>query len=68
MSGCPHRPPCQTASTWICEKRSEVELAIARGVVTAAEGASLMAKYGVRLTPPSRVDSGTRESGQKRLL
>ncbi len=69
LVGCPHRPPCLTSSRWVCEKRTDVEDAIRRGVFSREDGARLMLKYGVALTAASKVFTGARPVAvQKRLL
>ncbi len=66
--GCQHRPKCPDGVTrWACGKRTEIEAAVAHDVITRAEGASLLVKMGVTMTPPSRVYQGAAVK-QTRLL
>ncbi len=68
MTDCPHKPSCPSSAThWSCGKRTEIEWAVAHEVITRAEGASLLLKMGVTMTPASRVYRGA-EVKQARLL
>lgn len=62
MSGlldCRHKPPCPiTASRWRCGRRTQIELAVNRGVVERDAARRLLAGYGVPMTPLSRVYRG----------
>jgi hypothetical protein len=66
---CLHRPPCPTSSCrWICAQRTLIEQAILRGVFTRDEGARLLHKYGVPITPVSKVYQGRVVDPQRKLL
>ncbi len=66
--GCDHRPPCPTsACRWKCSRRTEIEQAIVRGLFSREDAFKLLEKYGVPLTPASRVYRG-QPLTQKRLL
>lgn len=66
---CPHKPACPTSSSrWRCGYRTQLEAGVARGVITHQAAASLLAKYGVPISP-QRVYQGTAppEPEQRRL-
>ena len=59
MSDCRHRPPCPTGTTrWVCCQRTEVERLVAEGAIERPRAMSLLAKYHVPISPPSRVYKG----------
>jgi hypothetical protein len=71
VPGCSHRPPCPTSATrWRCGQRTLVEDAVRRGLIARAAAEALLRKYGVPMTPASRVMKGEGPDGpeQKRLL
>jgi len=56
---CPHRPACPVSATrWACGLRTQFELAVRQGQFQRAAVERLLAKYGVPMTPASRVMTG----------
>ena len=71
MGACPHRPVCPpSASRWVCCQRTRTEDAVARGLISRESARSLLAKYGVPMTAPSRVHTGAApaEPEQRKLV
>jgi hypothetical protein len=69
--GCLHKPPCPVnASRWVCGQRTKTEDAMNRGWITRELATSLLKKYGVPITPPSRVMKGepVKEPEQGKLV
>ncbi len=59
MNECRHRPACGEAATrWVCGQRTALEAAVNRGLINRAGAESLLKKYGVPLTPESKVYHG----------
>ncbi len=73
MNECRHRPACGEAATrWVCGQRTQLESAVSRGMINRAGAEGLLKKWGVPMTPPSRVYTGQETvkvgAGQERLL
>lgn len=47
-----------SATRWVCGQRTVVEVAVNRGLIEYAAGQSLLRKWGVPMTSPSRVMKG----------
>jgi len=59
MNECPHRPACPGGtSRWICGQRTRTEAAVNRGLIDRGAAQRLLAKYGVPMTPASKVYKG----------
>ena len=64
LTGCPHKPGCPAwASRFVCGQRTQIEASVAKGVMTRAEGLSLLTHYGVPMSDASRVYKGERPAG-----
>lgn len=63
MNDCRHRPTCGEAATrFVCGQRTAIEHAVNRGLIDRASAAKLLAKYGVGMTPVSKVYKGQASS------
>lgn len=63
MNDCRHRPTCGEAATrFACGQRTAIEHAVNRGLIERAGAERLLAKYGVPLTPVSKVYKGQESS------
>jgi hypothetical protein len=59
MKDCPHTPHCGEHYTrWRCAMRTDYERAVERGEFKREQIESLFKKYGIPITPPSRVFKG----------
>ncbi len=59
---CPHKPLCpDTAQRWQCQKRTEIERGIFRGVIERAAGEGLLRSYGLPIKPASATEKYNRE-------
>lgn len=71
LMDCRHKPACPVTSTrWKCNQRTTIESAVARGLIAREAGYSLLSKYGVPMSPMTKVYSGrddTQEQ-QRRLV
>ncbi len=59
MNECRHRPACGEAATrWVCGQRTALEAAVSRGLINRIGAQELLKKYGVPITPVSKVYQG----------
>lgn len=59
MRDCQHVPPCPVGTArFVCGQRTVAEQAVAQGVITRDGALTLLAKYGVPMTAPSKVYRG----------
>ena len=62
LMDCKHKPPCGIeASRWKCNQRTAIEDAVNRGLIERAAAHSLLTKYGVPMSPISKVYTGKQE-------
>jgi hypothetical protein len=56
---CRHKPPCPAKATrFACGQRTAFEECVKRGLVDRQAAERILAKYGVPMTPPSKVYRG----------
>ena len=59
LMGCTHKPACGIeASRWKCNQRTAIEDAVNRGLIQREAAHSLLTKYGVPMSPMSKVYTG----------
>ena len=62
LMDCRHKPACGIdASRWKCNQRTTIEDAVNRGLITRESAHSLLTKYGVPMSPMSKVYTGRPE-------